>query len=272
MPKNANPFRVEALPRAGRRRSSWWTTCTRPSSACKRDRGRRRAARFVHPFEGPLTALGTAHPGAGARGAGAGPRRGHRPHRRRRAVRGRGGGGEARAAALPGVRRRARGRRHHAPQLRRRLAPGHRRGAHHRRQPRRAPRRALQLRASAGATWTSWCSWTTTRCAGPCGCSSISAKLAVEPAGAAATAALCGPLRERLRGQARGPDRLRRQHRRRDVRGPSRRGRGVIRPAWRAWERTCGGPPGERARRERRSPGRGPGPGGGPVGARLRSP
>ena len=27
------------------------------------------------------------------------------------------------------------------------------------------------------------------------------AKLAVEPAGAAATAALCGPLRERLRGQ-----------------------------------------------------------------------
>ena len=38
---------------------SWWTTCTRPSRAC----GRSSAAEgrtFVHPFEGPKTALGTA--------------------------------------------------------------------------------------------------------------------------------------------------------------------------------------------------------------------
>ena len=45
-------------------------------------------------------------------------------------------------------------------------------------------------------------------------------KLAVEPAGAAATAALLGPLAERLRGQAHRSRRLRHQHRREEVHDP----------------------------------------------------
>ena len=45
-------------------------------------------------------------------------------------------------------------------------------------------------------------------------------KLAVEPAGAAATAALLGPLAGRLKRQAHCRDRLRHQHRRAEVHGP----------------------------------------------------
>ena len=76
---------------------------------------------FVHPFEGPLTALGTATLGAGVCRAGGVARCIDHPGRRRRALRRRRLGVQGLAAALPHLRRRAPGCGYDAPELRGRI-------------------------------------------------------------------------------------------------------------------------------------------------------
>ena len=200
MPKSANPFRVARCRELGAEVELVDDVHQRLRRACseiEREEGRT----FVHPFEGPLTALGTATARPGADGAGARPRRGDRAHRRRRAVRGRGGGGQAGPAAdclVFGVEPEG------ADSMHRSFAAG-------------SPQAIDAVRTiadSLGAPHAAPYSFALCRryvdelvlvdddaLRRAMLLLFASAKLAVEPAGAAATAALCGPLRERLRGK-----------------------------------------------------------------------
>ena len=84
MPKTANPFRVGRCRELGAEVElvdDVHTAFDRVQARSSETEGRT----FVHPFEGPRTALGTATLGLELVGAGAGPRRGHRADRRRRA-------------------------------------------------------------------------------------------------------------------------------------------------------------------------------------------
>ena len=199
MPRTANPFRVARCRELGAEVEL--VDDVHPAFARVKQIEAEEGRTFVHPFEGPLTALGTATLGLELVEQVPGPRGGDRAHRRRRAVRGRGGGGEAgaaRSACVFGVEPEG------ADSMRRSFDAGSpqaidavRTIADSLGAPHAAPysfalcrryvddvvlvdddalRRAMLLLFS-------------------------SAKLAVEPAGAAATAALLGPLRERLAGR-----------------------------------------------------------------------
>ena len=171
MPKIGEPVPRRALPRAGRRGRAGRRRA--PAFDRVREIEREEGRTFVHPFEGPLTALGTATLGLELMEQAPGPRRGDRARSAAagcaRAWRPRSSWSRPRACVF-GVE--PAGADSHAPQLRRGHAAVDRRRAHDRGQPGRAPRRALQLRRCAAGTWTSWCWWTTTRCAAPCCCCS----------------------------------------------------------------------------------------------------
>jgi hypothetical protein len=145
MPKTANPFRVERCRGYG----AEVVLVEDVQQAFERVRQiqHEEGRHFVHPFEGPLTALGTATVGAGVLLASGGSGRGDHPDRWWRAVRRDGRGDQAVAAGLRYLRRGAGRRRHHAPQLCRRFASVDRQGAHDCRQPGRADGVALQLRS-----------------------------------------------------------------------------------------------------------------------------
>ncbi len=149
MPKTANPFRIQVCRELGA------TVELVDNVHAAFDRVEAIVAAegrtFVHPFEGPKTALGTASVGMELidqiDAAGYEPRRGDRGGRRRwahwrRCLR--------RETDEPGdrrLRRRARRRRQSEPQLRGGIASGDRRRADDRRLPGRAAVRALFLRA-----------------------------------------------------------------------------------------------------------------------------
>ena len=141
---SANPARVAACRALGAEvvMAPDGRTAFEMVEAIARDEGRS----FIHPFEGPYTALGTATLGAGMAGAGARSRRGDHRDRRRRPVRRRLGRDQAAEAGLPGVRRRADRLGHDDAQLRAGEADRPCRGEDDRRQPRAALRAALQLR------------------------------------------------------------------------------------------------------------------------------
>ena len=208
------------------RRSSWSTTCTRRSTACTRSSGRKAArsctrSRARTPRSAPRRS-----------GSSSWSRRPDldavdRPDRRRRAVRRasrRRSSCSARETLVFGVEPEG------ADSMHRSFAAGiaavDRRRAHDRRQPGRAPRGALQLRAVPPVRRRAGDGRTTTRCAARWSCCSCRPSSRSSRPGAAATAALCGPLRERLAGKRVGRRRVRRQHRSRDVRDAPR-GRGL---------------------------------------------
>ena len=102
---SANPARVAACRALGAEvlMAPDGRTAFEMVEAIARDEGRA----FIHPFEGPYTALGTATLGHGMARAEPRSRRGDHRDRRRRPLRRRLGGDQAAEAGLPGVRGRA---------------------------------------------------------------------------------------------------------------------------------------------------------------------
>ena len=222
MPKTANPFRVARCRELGAE-VELVDDVHAPSTRVKQieaEEGRT----FVHPFEGPLTALGTATLGLELVEQAPDVEAVIVPIGGRRAVRGRGGRGEAGAAGLPRLRRRAGGRGQHAPQLRRRLAAVDRRPCARSRtawaRPTPRPTASTLCRRyvdDAGAGGRRRPARARCCCCSPRPSSRWSRR-ARRP-----RPPCCGPLRERLAGTPRRPRRLRREHRRHDLRPTSRR-------------------------------------------------
>ena len=170
---------------------------SRPPSGSSREEGRA----FVHPFEGPLTARGTATVGLEWLEQVAGSRRGHRAGRRRRPARRHRLRGQAAAARTAWSSASSRW----APTACGAASPPAARSGSSGSRPSPTawapPTRCPTASACAAASSTRSCGsrmrpWST-----PCAWRFDTLKLALEPAGAAATAALLGPLRERLAGR-----------------------------------------------------------------------